>query len=94
MLPDWLIPNGHFSLAARQQAEKLAEQQNRTLEDCVPDCVDPDRLADSCTIQRWLQRRTESLILCFLLWLPQPPTLLAWDWKAASRILIPQTKSP
>lgn len=94
MLPDWLVPGGLYSLAARQQAEQLANQQDRAIDNCVPHCADPDRSPDPSTVRRWFQLRTESLWLCIRLWLSRPPTLLAWDWKAASRILIPQTNSP
>ena len=93
MLPDWLIPGGHYSLLARQQAADLASQPDRPLEDCVPDSADKDRSADPTTVRRWLLRRTESLWLSLLgKWL-QPPTLFVWDWKAASRTLILETNS-
>lgn len=93
MLPGWLIPGGHYSLAARQEAADLASQPERPLEECVPDSADSDRSADPSTVRRWLLRRTESLWLSLLgNWL-QPPTLFAWDWKAASRTLIPETNS-
>jgi len=93
MLPDWLIPGGHYSLAARQQAAQLVSEQDGSLEDCIPDSADSDRSADLSTVRRWFRRRTESLWLMLLRkWLP-PPTLFAWDWKAASRTLIPETNS-
>ena len=93
MLPGWLIPGGHYSLLARQQAADLASQPERPLEECVPGSADSDRSADPSTVRRWLLRRTESLWLSLLgKWL-QPPTLFAWDWKAASRILIPEANS-
>jgi hypothetical protein len=93
MLPDWLIPGALYSLAARQQAAHLASQPDSSLEACVPDCADSDRSPDPATVRRWLLRRTESLWLSLLEnWL-QPPTLFAWDWKAASRTLIPETNS-
>jgi hypothetical protein len=93
MLPGWLIPGGHYSLLARQQSAALADQPDRPLEQCVPDSADRDRSADPSTVRRWLLRRTQSLWMSLLgNWLP-PPTLFAWDWKAASRILIPETNS-
>ena len=93
MLPDWLVPGGHYSLAARQQAEQLATAQDRPIEECIPDSADGDRSVDPSTVRRWLQRRIESLWLCAIgRWL-RPPTLFAWDWKAARRILIPETNS-
>jgi hypothetical protein len=91
MLPDWLVPGGHYSLAARQQAEQLAGRE-RPLEECVPDSPDGERCADPSTVGRWFRRRLESLWLC-LLGMPQAPTLFAWDWKAASRILTLGTNS-
>lgn len=93
MLPDWLVPGGHYSLWARQQAAQLASQQQRTVEECVPDSADPNRSADPSTVRRWFQRRLESLWLSVGGMWAQPPTLFAWDWKAASRILIPETSS-
>lgn len=94
MLPDWLVPGGHYSLAARQQAEHLATEQERPLEACVPDSIDPERCADPSTVGRWFQRRRQSLWRSIIMakWAP-PPTLFAWDWKAARRILIPETSS-
>ncbi len=93
MLPAWLIPGGHYSLLARQQAAGLAAEPGRSLEACVPESADKDRLADPSTVRRWLLRRTESLLLSLLgNWL-QPPTLFAWDWRAAIRTLIPETNS-
>jgi hypothetical protein len=94
MLPDWLVPGGHYSLAAREQAEHLATEQARPLEECVPDSADVERCADPSTVGRWFQRRRESLWRSIIMakWAP-PPTLFAWDWKAARRILIPETSS-
>ena len=93
MLPGWLVPGGHYSLLARQQATDLASQPDRPLEECIPDSADSDRSADPSTVRRWFRLRTESLWLILPgKWLP-PPTLFAWDWKAASRTLIPETNS-
>lgn len=93
MLPQWLVPAGHYSLRARQQAAQLASEQPRALEDCIPDSADKDRCADPSTVRRWFCRRLESLWLSILGMWAQPPTLFAWDWKAASRILIAETNS-
>ena len=93
MLPDWLVPGGHYSLAARQQAEHLASEPQRAVEDCIPDSADANRSADPSTVRRWLQRRAESLRRCIPEKWAQPPTLFAWDWKAASRILTLETNS-
>ena len=66
MLPDWLIPRGHYSLAARRQAADRARQPDRSLEDCIPDSADSDRSADPSTVRRWFRRRTQSLWLSLL----------------------------
>ena len=87
MLPDWLLPGGQFSLAARQQAEHLASEQPRAIEECVPDSLDQERSADPSTVRRWFQRRLVSLWLYFLARFPTLPTQFAWDWKAAGRTL-------
>jgi hypothetical protein len=88
VLPGWCVPGAPYSLLARQQA-LAAMAQGCPAEQAVPHCRDPDRLADSSTIRRWFWRRVESLRL----WL-ETPTLLAWDWRAARRILIPEPLSP
>jgi hypothetical protein len=93
MLPGWLIPGGHYGLTARQQAAQLASQQERPVEECVPDSADRDRSADPSTVRRWFQRRAESLWVSLALRWALPPTLFAWDWRATRRILIPETSS-
>lgn len=93
MLPDWLVPGGHYGLTARQQSAQLAGEAPRPVEECVPDSADPNRCADPSTVRRWLRRRLESWRLCLIARWPWPPTLFAWDWKAACRILIPETSS-
>jgi hypothetical protein len=93
MLPDWLVPGGHYSLVARQEAEHLATEQPRSIEECVPDSLDEERSADPSTVRRWLQRRFVSLWVYILLRFPTLPTLFAWDWKAASRTLILEPNS-
>ena len=88
VLPGGCVPGAPYSLLARQQAfDRLA--QGLSAEQAAPDCRDPDRIADPSTIRRWFWRRIESLR--FLAWVP---TLLAWDWRAASRILIAEPSSP
>ncbi|MBI3428449.1 MAG: hypothetical protein HY011_36480 [Acidobacteria bacterium] len=96
MLPRWLIPGGHYSWTARQQAEQLALEQELPAEQCIPEIADPQRSIDPSTVRRWFHRRWESLMmgLVGLSWIVPPPTLFAWDWKAASRILIAETKPP
>jgi len=93
LLPDWLIPGALYSLPARQQAADLAGHPDRPLEECVPDCADSNRSPDPATVRRWLLRRAESLWLSLLGNWFHPPTLFAWDWKAARRMLIPETNS-
>ena len=94
MLPDWLVPGGHYSLPARQQAARLAGEAQRPVEQCIPDSADRDRSADPSTVRRWFQRRLESLSRIPIgKWTHASPTLFAWDWKAARRILIPETNS-
>jgi hypothetical protein len=85
VLPAWCVPGAPYSLVARQEAMKrLAD--GVPIEQAAPDCLDPDRIADPSTLRRWCRRRIESLF--FLLY--RAPTILAWDWRAASRILIPE----
>jgi hypothetical protein len=91
MLPGWLIPGGHYSLEARQQAEALW-RQDLPAEQCIPALADPNRSIDPATVRRWFRRRWESW-LASLAWLFPVPTLIAWDWRAACRILIPETSS-
>ncbi len=87
VLPPWCVPRAPYTLRARAQAmARLAA--GGTLEESAPDCRDPDRIADPSTIRRWLLRRLESLQ--FLCW----PTLFAWDWRAAARILIVERVPP
>jgi len=56
-------------------------------------CRDPDRIADPSTIRPPLRRRIES-IERLLPHTAEAVTLLAWDWRAASRILIAEPFSP
>jgi hypothetical protein len=69
----------------------------RTPEQAAPDCLDPDRIADPSTIRLWAWRRIESLLVCAAAgWtaLFCAPTILAWDFRAAARILIREHASP
>jgi len=93
-LPEWLVPGGHYSLHARQQAERLiTTQQAHSVEACIPESADPERSADPSTVRRWFQRRLMGLWLK-VIWRFLPlPTLFAWDWKAARRTLIPEPNS-
>jgi hypothetical protein len=88
VLPSWCVPGSPYSFRARRQAlDQLA--QGSPVEQAAPHCRDPDRSADGSTIRRWFWRRIESLR--FLIF---PPTLFAWDWRAAGRILIAEPLSP
>jgi hypothetical protein len=76
------------SLLARQQAlEQLG--QGMPVEQAAPQCRDPDRIADPSTVRRWFWRRIESLHF-----FAARPTLFAWDWRAAGRILLTEPISP
>jgi hypothetical protein len=68
-----------------------------TPEQAPPDCRDPNRVADPSTIRRWVWRRIASLLACAAAGgaaLFCAPTLLAWDFRAAARILIVEHASP
>lgn len=87
VLPAWCVPGAPYNLPAREEAlSRLAA--GRTLEESAPDCRDPDRVADPSTIRRWFRRRIVSLRFFF------SPTILAWDFRAAARILIVEHASP
>jgi hypothetical protein len=89
VLPAWCVPGAPYSLLARQEAmQRLGD--GVPIEQAAPDCLDPDRIADPSTLRRWFGRRVESLV--FLIY--RVPTLLVWDWRAASRILIPEPNPP
>jgi hypothetical protein len=86
MLPHWLIPGGHYSLQARRQSERRFVDQGKPAEQSIPRIDDPGRTPEASTVRRWLRRRCESLVAS-LRWSFLAPTLFAWDWKAACRIL-------
>jgi len=98
ILPDWLVPSGHYSLHCRQQAcAHLAAGD--TAERAVPHCKAPTHLPDPSTVRRWAQRRLSSL-WC---WLKagvkdrrflRAPTILAWDLGSLCRILPIEVRSP
>jgi membrane glycosyltransferase len=89
------VPRAPYTLAAREQAlTELAA--GTTLEQAAPQCRDPDRVADPSTIRRWVWRRVEGLLLHLAAaWIVLlPPTILAWDFRAAAGILIPEPSPP
>jgi hypothetical protein len=87
-LPGGCVPGAPYSLCARRQALHQIALGCST-EQAAPDCRDPDRVADPATIRRWFWRHMESLR--FWAW---TPTLFAWDWRGASRILIAEPSPP
>jgi Domain of unknown function (DUF6431) len=87
VLPAWCVPCAPYNLQARKEAlGRLADGE--TLEGSAPGCRDPDRIADPSTVRRWFWRRMESMRFFFA------PTILAWDWRAAARILIVERIPP
>ncbi|MGI8741945.1 MAG: DUF6431 domain-containing protein [Bryobacteraceae bacterium] len=95
VLPAWSLPYSHYSVFTRQQScEQFCD--GAPLERTAPTLQDPDRIPDGSTLRRWFERRLESL-LCWLYLARQAPifrapTILAWDWRAALRILIPEPR--
>ena len=100
VLPLWSLPYSRYSLHARVAALHRYLEQGQPLEQAAPPTLDPDRVADPATLRRWGQRRLTSLCACTAavrvvgklaatLW---SSTILAWDWLAALRILIPEAK--
>jgi hypothetical protein len=88
VLPQGCVPGAVYTLLARQQA-MAAVAEGLTVEEAAPHCRDPDRIPDASTIRRWLWRRLQSLRFWWA-----APTLLAWDRRAATRILLVETRSP
>jgi hypothetical protein len=98
ILPDWLVPSGHYSLLCRRQScERIAAGDSA--EQAAPHCKDPTRLPDPSTLRRWAQRR----LLSVWCWVRasaqsehflQTPTILAWDLGALCRILPIEARSP
>jgi hypothetical protein len=96
VLPVWSPPGGHFSYECRRQAcEAIAEGS------LAPHCLDSTRLPDDSTVRRWAWCR----FLSRLIWLVvfqhreapnffRTPTILAWDFPAARRILRLEANSP
>jgi hypothetical protein len=81
------VPGAIYNRAACEEAlGRLAD--GGTLEGSASDCRDPNRIADPSTIRRWFWRRIENLRFF------SSPIILAWDWRAAARILIVERASP
>jgi hypothetical protein len=102
ILPSWSPPYGHYSLRCRQQAWDAVCANGAGWEQAVPHCKDPARLPDPSTLRRWASRRLISLWCVAKAWIwglrawrfLQAPTILAWDWAAAGRILLLEVNSP
>jgi hypothetical protein len=90
-LPLGCIPSALYSLSYRQQT---LEQVDAGLpaEQAAPLCPKTDRIADASTVRRWFLRRMESLER--LTQAPKAPTIAAWDWVGACRILIAESNPP
>ena len=103
ILPTWSPPYGHYSLRCRQQAWESICEGSVGWEQSAPHTKDPTRLPDPSTLRRWAFRRLVSLWHCLKAcwpWGPagqkflQAPTILAWDWVAAGRMLRLEASSP
>jgi hypothetical protein len=99
VLPAWCLPYTHYTLPARAAAlDQVAE--GKTLEQAAPPTQDPNRVADPATLRRWVQRRLVSGWACTTLVhavgslaaAMLSPTIFAWDWPAASRMLTPEAE--
>jgi hypothetical protein len=93
VLPAWSPPYGHYSFRCRQKAWESAHQ-SASWEQSVPTARDPNRLPDPSTVARWSGGLfLIAVLLASKLWqsagwnTSRPPTILAWDWSAISRIL-------
>lgn len=93
VLPAWAPPAGHYSYRCRQQA---GEQGGPQLH-----CLDTTRLPDESTLRRWAWRRFFSLLTWLHVWsqltparFSNAPTILAWDFPAAARMLGLEADSP
>ena len=102
ILPVWSPPYCHYSLDCRQQAWDEVCANGFGWEKAAPHCKDPARLPDPGTLHQWACCRLVSLWYGAKAWmcglLPwkffQASTILAWDWAAASRILLLKANSP
>jgi hypothetical protein len=101
ILPSWSPPYAHYTLRCRQQAWDAVCSDGAGWEQSAPLCKDAARLPDPSTLRRWASRRLVSLWYGAKAWLRglankflQAPTILAWDWAAASRILLLEADSP
>jgi uncharacterized protein DUF6431 len=99
ILPSWSSPHGHYSFHCRQQAWELMCQHG-SWEQSAPHTKDPARLPDPSTLRRWACRGLVSLWQGVQIWrlaaqkFFKSPTILAWDWPAARRILRLEANAP
>ena len=98
ILPDWLVPFGHYGLRCRQEAcEQIAAGDST--EQAAPHCKDLARLPDASTLRRWAHRRLFSL-WCWAKavtageYFFAAPTIFAWDLSAVCRMLRLEAKGP
>jgi transposase-like protein len=96
VLPVWSPPYGHYSYECRQRACDAVAKGNP-----APHCRDSTRLPDDSTLRHWCWRKFFSVLfgLVMSLWpvranLFRAPTILAWDFPAANRILRLEANSP
>jgi len=102
VLPSWCVPYGHYTLRCRQQAWDALCNDGKGWEQATPLCQDPTRLPDPSTLRRWAWRRMTSLWCAAKACLSglsvgkflRAPTILAWDWPAASRNLLLEANAP
>jgi transposase-like protein len=96
VVPVWSPPSGHYSYECRRQVcDAVANGKP------APHCRDSMRLPDDSTVRRWSWCKFISM-LCGLVMSRWPvranffsaPTILAWDFPAASRILRLEANSP
>jgi hypothetical protein len=93
ILPAWVPPSGHYSYYGRQQASESSDQPLH--------CLDTTRQPDDSTLRRWAWRRFLSLLIWLTVWsqlaparFSSAPTILAWDFPAAARMLFLKADFP
>jgi hypothetical protein len=102
ILPAWSPPYCHYSIDCRQQAWDEVCTNGAGWEQAAPHCKDPTRLPDPGTLRQWAWRRLVGIGYGARAWMCgltpwkflEAPTILAWDWMAAARILFPKASSP
>ena len=95
-----LLRSAHLVAAVRPL--QLRCRRQAAAKGPAPHCLDSERLPDESTVRRWRWRRLISLLiwLATLGWrsatadIFNAPTILAWDFPAAGRILRLEANSP